>query len=80
LKGLKWYLCGNGPLDNIKNYTLEGLIKGAVFGGLFGSEVGPEGTVLGAFGGAIEGFFGGSYLGTVTAGACQAAGMYGPAF
>ena len=62
-----------------KELYFRRLIKGAVFGGLFGSEVGPEGTVLGAFGGAIEGFFGGSYLGTVTAGACQAAGMYGPA-
>src|SRR6202007_1006705 len=28
-KAIKWYLCGHGSFDNIKNYTLEGLGKGA---------------------------------------------------
>jgi RHS repeat-associated protein len=77
-KAIKWYLCGNGSFNNIKNYTLEGLGKGAVFGGLFGSEFGPEGTFLGVAGGAIEGFFSGNAVGWVAATACQAAGMYGP--
>jgi len=76
---VKWYLCGNGPFDNIKNYTLEGLGKGALVGGFLGSEFGPAGTFLGATGGAVEGFFSGDAVGWVAAAGCQAAGMYGPA-
>jgi hypothetical protein len=76
---VKWYLCGNGALDNIKNYTLERFTKGVIVGGIAGWEGGPPGVGLGALGGGVEGFFGGSYLGTVAAGACKAAGMYGPA-
>jgi hypothetical protein len=75
-----WYLCGNGEIDNIKNYTIEGTGKGAIVGGVFGSEFGPAGTVLGAAGGGIEGFFGGSALGIAFAGACHAAGVYKPAY
>ncbi len=78
-KGVKWYLCGNGSFDNIKNYTLEGFTKGVIVGGIAGWEGGPPGVALGALGGGVEGWFGGSALGIVAAGACQAAGMYGPA-
>jgi RHS repeat-associated protein len=79
-KAIKWYLCGDGVFDNVRNYTLEGLGKGAVFGGIFGSEFGPEGTVLGVVGGAVEGFFSGNAVGWLATTGCQAAGMYGPRF
>jgi RHS repeat-associated protein len=72
----KWYLCGNGVGDNIKNYTLEGTTKGAIVGGFAGSEGGPGGVAIGSLGGAVEGFFSGAYIGTVAAGACQALGAY----
>ncbi len=73
---VKWYLCGNGVLDNIKNYTLEGTTKGALVGGLAGSEGGPAGVAIGALAGGVEGFFSGAYIGTVAAGICQAVGAY----
>jgi hypothetical protein len=78
-KGVKWYLCGNGTFDNIRNYTLEGFTKGVIVGGIAGWEGGPPGVALGALGGGVEGWFGGSAIGTVAAAGCQAAGMYGPA-
>jgi hypothetical protein len=77
--GVKWYLCGNGSFDNIKNYTLEGFTKGVIVGGIAGWEGGPVGVGLGALGGGVEGFFGGNAIGWVATAGCQAAGMYGPA-
>ena len=76
---VKWYLCGNGSFDNIKNYTLEGFTKGVIVGGIAGWEGGPPGVALGALGGGVEGFFGGNAVGWVATAGCQAAGMYGPA-
>ncbi|MFZ0770441.1 MAG: RHS repeat-associated core domain-containing protein [Candidatus Sulfotelmatobacter sp.] len=78
-KGVKWYLCGNGSFDNIKNYTLEGFTKGAIVGGIAGWEGGPPGVALGALGGGVEGFFSGNAVGWVATAGCQAAGMYPPA-
>lgn len=77
--GVKWYLCGNGSFDNIKNYTLEGLTKGVIVGGIAGWEGGPLGVGLGALGGGVEGFFSGNAVGWVATAGCQAAGMYPPA-
>jgi hypothetical protein len=77
--GVKWYLCGNGSFDNIKNYTLEGLTKGVIVGGIAGWEGGPPGVALGALGGGVEGFFSGNAVGWVATAGCQAAGMYPPA-
>src|SRR2546427_5115439 len=43
-QSVKWYLCGNGPFDNIRNYTLEGFSKGAIVGGFAGAGGGcPSG-------------------------------------
>jgi RHS repeat-associated protein len=77
--GVKWYLCGNGSFDNIKNYTLEGLTKGVIVGGIAGWEGGPPGVALGALAGGVEGFFSGNAVGWVATAGCQAAGMYPPA-
>jgi RHS repeat-associated protein len=76
---VKWYLCGKGSFDNIKNYTLEGFTKGVIVGGIAGWEGGPLGVGLGALGGGVEGFFGGNAIGWVATAGCQAAGMYPPA-
>jgi RHS repeat-associated protein len=73
----KWYLCGTGAGDNIMNYTLEGTSKGALAGAYVGIRGGHDGVGLGALAGGVEGFFTGAYVGTVAAGACQAAGVYG---
>ena len=76
-QSVKWYLCGNGPFDNIRNYTLEGFSKGAIVGGFAGAGGGPPGIALGALEGGIEGWFGGTAIGTVATRVCQTAGAYG---
>ncbi len=48
---VKWYLCGNGSFDNIKNYTLEGFTKGVIVGGIAGWEGVSSGSRSGGAGG-----------------------------
>ena len=84
-KAAKWYLCGNSPADNIKNWTLEGGAKGVAVGSIAGGVTGTIfGTPVGGFAGAI---LGGLVEGTVGAGtgvfagsaaslACSSFGVY----
>jgi len=83
---LQEYACGSSPANNIRNWTLEGAVKGFVVGAIAG---GVTGTVLGTpVGGVVGAIFGGLIDATVTAGggvfggaaasmACSSLGMYG---
>jgi hypothetical protein len=78
-KLVKWYLCGKGPLDNFRNWTVEGTTKGVFIGAGGGVFLGgPPGSVLGAVGGGVEGFFLGAAGGVIATGGCSFAGAYQP--